>query len=109
MSQPIPLDDFEFFRDDWNRIDHAADPLRVIDPQPVTSGTTGPSVVSTVRQLPAAWAPTPKRSAPRTGWRTRCPSSRNPSTATSPRGEPPGSCSGGRRPGFLTRNNSWPS
>ena len=29
MSQPIPLDDFEFFRDDWNRIDHAADPLRV--------------------------------------------------------------------------------
>jgi hypothetical protein len=52
MSQPIPLDDFEFFRDDWNRIDHAADPLRVIDPQPVAVPGAGP-VVSTVRHLPA--------------------------------------------------------
>ena len=65
MSQPIPLDDFEFFRDDWNRIDHAADPLRVIDPQPVAVPGAGPSVVSTVRHLPASWAHTPKRSAPR--------------------------------------------
>ena len=35
-------------------------------------------------------------------------SSRNPSTATSRREEPPGSCSGGRRPGLLTRNSTWP-
>jgi hypothetical protein len=63
------------------------------------------------------WRAMPSGYGRRRGWhpanrpqqRPRSRSLRSPSTATSPRGGPPGSCGGGRRRGALKMNTSWRS
>ena len=62
MTQPIPLEDFEFFRDDWNRLDRATGPLPAAVPG---EENLTPLARATVHELPPTWTQAPKRGAKR--------------------------------------------
>lgn len=62
MTQPIPLEDFEFFRDDWNRLDRATGPLPAAVPG---EENVTPLARATVHELPPTWTQAPKRGAKR--------------------------------------------
>ena len=62
MTQPIPLEDFEFFRDDWNRLDRATGPLPAAVPG---EENLTPLARATVHELPPTWTQAPKRGAQR--------------------------------------------
>lgn len=62
MTQPIPLEDFEFFRDDWSRLETTDEPVpALVTQQPQTPRNVASS---TVTQLPPQWnQSSPKRGA----------------------------------------------
>lgn len=62
MTQPIPLEDFEFFRDDWRQLRDGgeANPQRAAASAPIEDDFTA-LTQSSVHELPAAWAQAPQR------------------------------------------------
>ena len=62
MTQPIPLEDFEFFRDDWRQLRDGGEPnpQRAAASAPIEDDFTA-LTQSTVHELPAAWAQAPQR------------------------------------------------
>lgn len=61
MTQPIPLEDFEFFRDDWRQLRDGgeANPQRAAASAPIEDDFT--ALTQSMHELPAAWAQAPQR------------------------------------------------